>query len=95
MVWSGVTVAMEEIFQPRGMNRSQARKDGWVGGRADTWRGHWQENPASRAGADVHRMVDDETYAADIARTIRDRDTMEQTRMPIGELLAFLLENIR
>ncbi len=66
---------MEEIFRPRGMNRSQARKDGWVGGRADTWRGHWQENPASRAGADAHRMVDDETYAADVARTIRDRDT--------------------
>ena len=27
--------------------------------------------------------------------TLRDRDTMEQTRMPIGELLAFLLEKIR
>lgn len=66
---------MEEIFEPRGMNRSQARKDGWVGGRADTWRGHWQENPASRAGADAHRMVKDETYAAEVAQTIRDRDT--------------------
>ena len=65
---------MEEIFEPRGMNRSQDRTDGWVGGRADTWRGHWQENPASRAGADAHRMVKDETYAADVAQTIRDRD---------------------
>jgi len=74
-IWSGVTAAMEEIFEPRGMNRSQARKDGWVGGRADTWRGHWQENPASRAGADAHRMVKDETYAAEVAQTIRDRDT--------------------
>jgi len=27
--------------------------------------------------------------------TLRDRDTMEQTRMPISELLAFLLEKIR
>ena len=27
--------------------------------------------------------------------TLRDRDTMEQTRLPIGELLAFLLEKIR
>jgi len=27
--------------------------------------------------------------------TLRDRDTMEQKRMPIGELLAFLLEKIR
>ena len=68
-------VAMEEIFEPRGMNRSQGRTDGWVGGRADTWRGHWQENPASRAGADARRMVEDETYAAGVAQTIRDRDT--------------------
>jgi len=70
-------VAMEEIFEPRGMNRTQDRTDGWVGGRADTWRGHWQENPASRAGADARRMVDDETYAADVAKTIRDRDASE------------------
>ena len=27
--------------------------------------------------------------------TLRDRDTMEQTRMPISELLPFLLEKIR
>ena len=27
--------------------------------------------------------------------TLRDRDTMEQARMPISELLAFLLEKIR
>ena len=27
--------------------------------------------------------------------TIRDRDTMEQTRMPIAEVLPFLLEKIR
>ncbi|MCS5567237.1 MAG: TauD/TfdA family dioxygenase [Pseudomonadales bacterium] len=70
-------VAMEEIFEPRGMNRTQDRTDGWVGGRADTWRGHWQENPASRAGADARRMVDDETYAADVAKTIRDRDASD------------------
>ena len=27
--------------------------------------------------------------------TLRDRDTMKQTRMPISELLPFLLEKIR
>ena len=27
--------------------------------------------------------------------TLRERDTMNQTRMPISELLAFLLEKIR
>ena len=27
--------------------------------------------------------------------TLRDRDTMEQTRMPIADVLPFLLEKIR
>ena len=65
---------MEEIFEPRGMNRSNVRTDGWVGGRADTWAGHPRENTASRAGADAQRMNQDKDYAAEVARDIRERD---------------------
>jgi taurine dioxygenase len=63
-----------DIFEPRGMNRAQVRTDGWVGGRADTWRGHYQENPASRAGANTERLLADEAYAAEVANSIRERD---------------------
>jgi taurine dioxygenase len=70
-------MAMEELFKPRGLNRPRgaaARTDGWVGGRADTWMGHYRENPASRAGADARRMVKDAEYAAEVAEALRSRD---------------------
>ena len=65
---------MQDIFEPRGMNRAQTRTDGWVGGRADTWRGHYHDNPASRVGADARRMAADDAYAAEVAEKIRDSD---------------------
>ena len=65
---------MQDPFEPRGMNRTAQRTDGWVGGRADTWAGHYQDNPASRAHADVRRLVEDRAYAADIAETLRRSD---------------------
>ena len=43
---------MAEVLKPRGLNKRRGphgRTDGWVGGRADTWHGHYTENPASRA----------------------------------------------
>lgn len=66
-----------EIFKPRGSNKvrdGQGRTDGWVGGRADTWQGHYRENPASRAGADPHRMASDGKYRAEVAQKIREHD---------------------
>ena len=68
---------MNELFEPRGMNKRGRRTDGWVGGRADTWAGHYQENPASRAGADARRMVADRDYAAEVADTLRKSDAAE------------------
>jgi len=68
---------MDEIFAPRGMNKSRgqnARTDGWVGGRADTWHGHYQENPASRAVADTYRMAKDKGYNAKVAQALRTLD---------------------
>ena len=65
---------LSELFEPRGTNRSRRRADGWVGGRADTWAGHYQENAASRAGADARRMVDDRAYAAEVAESLRRAD---------------------
>jgi taurine dioxygenase len=68
---------MEELFKPRGFNQSRgpgSRTDGWVGGRADTWQGHYRDNPASRIGADARRMVTDEAYAAEVAEAIRQSD---------------------
>ena len=64
-------------FEPRDMNKSQDlrnRSDGWIGGRADTWFGHYRENPASRNGADARRMSSDKDYAAEIAERIRVED---------------------
>ncbi|MCY3622655.1 MAG: TauD/TfdA family dioxygenase [Gammaproteobacteria bacterium] len=68
---------VEELFEPRGLNKrgaTQGRADGWVGGRAHTWHGHYRENPASRAGADSHRMASDAKYAAAVAEELRRRD---------------------
>ena len=68
---------MSDVFEPRGMNRvqgKQTRTDGWVGGRADTWTGHYQETPASRVEADVPRMTKDKLYAAEVANQIRQAD---------------------
>lgn len=68
---------MAELLEPREMNKvrgQQVRTDGWVGGRADTWQGHYQENPASRAGADAHRMSKDKAYAGDVANALRNSD---------------------
>ena len=38
--------------------------------------------------------VGDEDRPADNAVTVRDRDTMEQVRLPISELVAYLSEKI-
>ena len=65
------------LFEPRGLNnprRRGSRTDGWVGGRADTWFGHYRENPASRANADARRMASDEDYATEVAGRLRERD---------------------
>ncbi len=75
---------MSDIFEPRDMNRVQGRQtrtDGWVGGRADTWMGHYQETPASRVGADGRRMGDPD-YAAEIAGRVRDTDAELAGRHP-------------
>ena len=68
---------IDELFNPRGLNRrdgSQRRTDAWVGGRADTWHGHYRESPAIRADADSRRMASDKEYAARVAETLRRRD---------------------
>ena len=68
---------VEALFDQRGGNerdRPQRRTDGWVGGRADTWHGHYRENPASRAGADVRRMAQDKPYATKVAQALRGDD---------------------
>ena len=62
---------------PRGR---QTRTDGWVGGRADTWPGHYRENPASRAGADARRMAADGNYASDVAEALRGKDRSRRQR---------------
>ena len=72
---------LDGLFEPRGMNKSRgpsSRTDGWVGGRADTWFGHYRENPASRAGADARRIATDEAYAAAVADTLRERDAASE-----------------
>ena len=57
------------------MNRTRnSRTDGWVGGRADTWAGHYQENSASRGQADARRMAADKTYASKVAEDVRQQD---------------------
>ena len=68
---------VEELFEPRGLNKPRGparRTDGWIGGRADTWAGHYRENPASRGDADARRMAADEDYAAQVAGKLRERD---------------------
>ena len=72
---------LDGLFEPRGMNKPRgpsSRTDGWVGGRADTWFGHYRENPASRAGADARRIATDEAYAAAVADTLRERDAASE-----------------
>ncbi|MCY4128774.1 MAG: TauD/TfdA family dioxygenase [Gammaproteobacteria bacterium] len=64
-------------FEPRDMNKPRDRKsrtDGWVGGRADTWFGHYRENPASRSAADARRMATDKDYAGEVAENLRQED---------------------
>ena len=61
-------------FAPRGLNRNQTRTDGWVGGRADTWAGHYRENPASRASADARRMIEDADYRSSVAAGLVQAD---------------------
>lgn len=71
---------MADILTPRGMNRvkgPQARMDGWVGGRPDTWLGHYQEVAASRVQADPRRMLGDKAFAADVAASLRAHDAAE------------------
>ena len=41
------------------------------------------------------QTVGDENTPADNCVTVRDRDTMEQVRMPISELEAYIAEKIR
>ena len=40
------------------------------------------------------QTVGDETTPADHAVTVRDRDTMEQVRIPVSELKAWLAEKL-
>ncbi|MCY3857974.1 MAG: TauD/TfdA family dioxygenase [Gammaproteobacteria bacterium] len=64
-------------FQPRDMNTprdQRSRTDGWVGGRADTWFGHYRENPASRSASDSRRMANDQDYAREVAKNLRQED---------------------
>ena len=67
---------VDNLFNQRVQPRpgSPQRTDGWVGGRADTWGGHYRENPASRAGADVRRMARDKPYATEVAEALRSDD---------------------
>ena len=81
---NGDDASPARLFEPRGLNnprRHGSRTDGWVGGRADTWFGHYRENPASRADADARRMASDEDYATEVAGRLRERDaaTREDT----------------
>ena len=68
---------VDALFDQRGVGQRagpQRRTDAWVGGRADSWHGHYRENPASRAGADVRRMADDKPYATKVAEALRSDD---------------------
>ena len=60
-----------ESIEPRNHER---RTDGWVGGRADTWFGHYKENSASRSGVDARRMASDKDYAGIVAEELRQQD---------------------
>ena len=41
------------------------------------------------------KTVGDENTPADDAVTVRDRDTMEQVRIPISELSAYIAEKVK
>ena len=53
---------------------SRRRTDAWVGGRADTWHGHYREGAAIRADADARRLASDTAYSATVAEALRRRD---------------------
>ena len=55
-------------------NKPPKRTKDWIGGRAGAWAGRYQENSASRAGADARRMVGDADYAARVADELRNLD---------------------
>ena len=64
-------------FAPRDMNRartSNRRGDGWVGGRADTWFGHYHDNSASRSGIDPRDLVKNKESAHKIATDLQQVD---------------------
>lgn len=68
---------VDALFDERGANQREGPKkriDTWVGGRADTWHGHYRENPASRAGADARRIAADRPYATKVAEMLRSDD---------------------
>ncbi len=70
-------VTTEQLFEARGANKRRSpggRTDGWVGGRSDTWHGHFREVPAIRAGADARRMSSDDAYASEVATALRRQD---------------------
>ena len=70
------TLDVDELFNPRAPKRdgSKRRTDAWVGGRADTWHGHYRESPAIRADADSRRLASDKEYSARVAEALRRRD---------------------
>ena len=73
------SVTTTNLFEPRDMNKTRAyrsRSDGWAGGRADTWTGHYRENPASRGGADARRLAADRSYAENVAEDLRQKDSL-------------------
>lgn len=43
------------------------RTDGWIGGRPNTWHGHYHESPASRAGHDAYEMAGNDSQIEDVA----------------------------
>ena len=67
---------MTDIFAPRGLNKREGepRIDGWVGGRADTWHGHYLDVAASRADANASEMMSNRDHAALIAKQLRETD---------------------
>ena len=71
------TADVDALFDQPGVGQRagpQRRTDGWVGGRAYTWHGHYRENPAIRAGADARRVAADKPYATRVAEALRSDD---------------------
>lgn len=64
-------------FAPRDMNKApkpSGRNDGWVGGRADTWFGHYRDNSASRGGIDPRQLAKDKEGSHEIAAKLQQAD---------------------